>query len=62
MNHEGYKDPKAEKAIKNYNRAPYHVRTALYHLNAMASLLGFEIVRVRDKRTGRELEIELGRK
>ena len=30
------------------------VRTALYHLNQIASLLGFEIVAVKDKRTGKE--------
>lgn len=54
LNHEGYQDHTAEYAIRNMGRLPYHTRTALYHLNQIASLLGFEIVAVKDKRTGKE--------
>lgn len=54
MNHEGYKDPTAEEAIRRYNRLSHNEKEALYHLNQIASLLGFRIVKVKDKRTGRE--------
>lgn len=54
MNHEGYPDPTAEQAIRNYNRMNHKDKDALYHLNQIASLLGFRIVKVKDKRTGKE--------
>lgn len=54
MNHEGYPDPTAEQAIRNYSRMNHKEKDALYHLNQIASLLGFRIVKVKDKRTGRE--------
>lgn len=52
LNHEGYKEPTAEKAIREYNRMPYHIREAIGHIKAISSLLGFEIVELKDKRTG----------
>lgn len=54
MNHEGYPDPTAEQAIRNYNRLTHKEKDALYHLKQIASLLGFEIICVKDKRTGKE--------
>mgnify|MGYP003369369323 CR=1 FL=1 len=54
MNHEGYTDPTAEQAIRNYNRLTHKEKDALYHLKQIASLLGFEIICVKDKRTGKE--------
>lgn len=54
MNHEGYPDPTAEQAIRNYKKLTHSEKEALYHLNQIASLLGFEIVSVKDKRTGKE--------
>ena len=55
MNQEGYTDKTAEEAIRNYNRLPRHMKEAVRYLNGIAELLGFEIVVLRDKRTGREL-------
>ena len=55
MNEEGYRDKSAEEAMRNYNRLPRHMRDAANYLRGIASLLGFEIVKMRDKKTGREL-------
>lgn len=57
MNHEGYKDPTAEKAIRNADRMPRHVKETINHLTAISSLLGFEIVELRDRRTGRRYRV-----
>lgn len=57
MNHEGYKDPTAEKAIRNADRIPRHVKETINHLTAISSLLGFEIVELRDRRTGRRYKV-----
>lgn len=54
MNHDRYLDPTAEQTIRNYNRLTHTEKDALYHLKQIASLLGFEIVSVKDKRTGKE--------
>lgn len=55
MNQERYRDDTPEKAIRNYNRLPRHMKEAANYLRGIASLLGFEIVVLRDKKTGREL-------
>lgn len=54
MNHDGYPDPTAEQTIRNYNRLTHTEKDALYHLKQIASLLGFEIICVKDKMTGKE--------
>ena len=43
MNHEGYKDPTADKALHRYNQMPYHMRRALTDLQDIASLFGFAL-------------------
>ena len=53
MNQEVYRDPTAEKAMRDYNRMPHKMREALNAVQNVASLMGFELVEVRDKRTGR---------
>ena len=53
MNQEGYRDPTAEKAMREYNRMPHRMREALTAMQNVVSLMGFELVEVRDKRTGR---------
>lgn len=53
MNQEGYRDTTAEKAMREYNRMPHRMREALTAVQNVASLMGFELVEVRDKRTGR---------
>lgn len=54
MNGEGYRDPTTDKAVRKANQMPYKTREALNALRAIASLLGFELVVVRDKRTRKE--------
>ena len=53
MNGEGYKDPTADKAIRDYNRMPHWIRQVLLAMNSVASLHGLEIIAVRDKQTGK---------
>ena len=58
MNHEGYQDPTAEKAVRRYNQMPYHMRRALTDLQDIASLFGFDIITIKDRRTGRKYRVE----
>ena len=58
MNHEGYKDPTADKALCRYNQMSYHMRRALTDLQDIASLFGFDILIIRDRRTGRKYKVE----
>ena len=52
-NQEGYCDPTAGKAIQDASRIPHHVKEAHKALKDIASLLGFEILALRDRKTGR---------
>lgn len=52
-NQEGYRDPTAGKAIQDASRIPHHVKEAHKALKDIASLLGFEILVLRDRKTGR---------
>lgn len=60
MNHEGYQDPTAEKAVRRYNQMPmpYHMHRALTDLQDIASLFGFDIITIKDRRTGRKYRVE----
>lgn len=58
MNHEGYKDPTTDKALHRYNQMPYHMRRALTDLQDIASLFGFDILIIKDRRTGRKFKVE----
>lgn len=58
MNHEGYKDPTADKALHRYNQMPYRMRRALTDLQDIASLFGFDILIIKDRRTGRKFKVE----
>lgn len=53
-NKEGYPDPTAGKAIRAAERMPTHVYNAFNAINNVASLLGFEITGLRDKKTKKE--------
>ena len=56
-NGSGYKDPTAEKAIKNAMRHKERVLKVIKTLQSVAHLAGFEIVGriiLRDKETGKE--------
>jgi len=52
-NQEGYCDPTAGKAIQDASRIPHHVKEAHKALKDIASLLGFEVLVLRDRKTGR---------
>lgn len=56
MNHEGYKDPTAERAIRAANKQPKYVRDVIHVLRVVASLVGFRIteLRLEDRKTGKE--------
>lgn len=54
MNGEGYRDPTADQAVKNASRMPKHVREVYRALQIVANLQGFEIIGLRDRRTGKE--------
>lgn len=52
---------KIEKCIKQlhrYNQMPYHMRRALTDLQDIASLFGFDILIIKDRRTGRKYKVE----
>ena len=53
-NQEGYNDPTAGEVIRDYNRMPHHMKEALNALKRIAHLLGFEIIAVKDIKTGKE--------
>lgn len=48
-----YRDPTAGKAIQDASRIPHHVKEAHKALKDIASLLGFEVLVLRDRKTGR---------
>lgn len=41
-----------------YNQMPYHMRRALTDLQDIASLFGFDILIIKDRRTGRKFKVE----
>ena len=54
MNHEGYRDPTADQAVRNTDKIPRRIKDVMRAMNAVASLHGLEIVTVRDRKTGQE--------
>lgn len=52
-NSEGYPDPTAGKAIRTASRMPTHIHNAYVAINNVASLMGFEITGLRDRKTGK---------
>ena len=54
MNHEGYRDPTADQAVRNTDKIPRRIKDVMRAMNAVASLHGLEIVMVRDRKTGQE--------
>ena len=53
VNHEGYYDPTAGKAIENTERMPTKIYEIYKALSHVASLHGLEIMGLRDCRTGK---------
>ena len=54
MNHEGYRDPTPDQAIRNVTYIPKRVKDVMRAMNAVAGLHGLEIVVIRDRKTGKE--------
>lgn len=57
MNHEGYKDPTAENAIKAATAPPEELKRAIKILKAVAKVYGYEITNriiLKDLKTGEE--------
>lgn len=57
MNAEGYKDPTAERACAEADRAPDDVVALVHLMRSLAALHGYELegwVWLKDKKTGRE--------
>ena len=54
MNGEGYKDPTADKAVRNASRMPKAIYEVYKALNLVAELHGLEITGLRDKKTRKE--------
>lgn len=52
-NSEGYHDPTAGKAIRAASWMPPHIYNAYVAINNVASLMGFEITGLRDRKTGK---------
>ena len=52
-NSEGYRDPTAGKAISDVYKASKRTKDAIKVMHDIASLLGFELVEIRDKKSGR---------
>lgn len=58
MNHEGYRDPTAERAIHNTRRIPRRVMKIIRILRQIAGLAGLEIIQLqlRDRHTKQKYE------
>lgn len=54
MNHEGYRDPTAEQAIRNVEKTPRRIMDVIQAINDITTRFGLEVVRVRDLKTGKE--------
>lgn len=54
MNHEGYRDPTADQAVRNTDKIPRRIKDVMRAMNTVASLHGLEIVTARDRKSGKE--------
>lgn len=52
-NGEGYTDNVPAEAIKNASKMPKHITEVFKALNGVASMLGVEIIEIRDRTTKR---------
>ena len=58
MNHEGYRDPTAEKAISSAGRVPWHIRGVIGTVEKVLNLVNLELdgITLRDRDTGRRYQ------
>ena len=54
MNHEGYRDDTADRAIHNADRMPRHIWNIFKKLNLVAGKSGIEIIEIRDRESGKK--------
>ena len=57
MNHEGYADPTADKAVQNASQTPPEIMQVIRLMKQVADIAGLEVTNriwVRDKVTGKE--------
>lgn len=57
MNHEGYADPTADKAVQNVSQTPPEIMQVIRLMKQIADIAGLEVTNriwVRDKATGKE--------
>ena len=57
---EGYRDPKASKAIANAGKIPRYIKDIFRALNMVASMHSLEIAETRDIKTGRVYDMRGG--
>ena len=53
MNHEGYRDPTADQAVRNAEKIPRRIKDVMRALNDVARLYGVELVTGRGRTKGR---------
>ena len=57
MNHEGYADPTADKAVQNASQTPPEIMQVVNMMKAIAGVAGFDVIgriQLRDRVTGKE--------
>lgn len=57
MNHEGYADPTADKAISKTSQTPPEIMQVVNMMKAIAGVAGFDVIgriQLRDRVTGKE--------
>lgn len=56
MNHEGYRDPTADRAVRKADKMPKHIRKIFDALNTVVSVQGIKVTEITDKHTGKKVE------
>lgn len=57
MNHEGYRDPTADRAVRKADKMPKHIRKIFDALNTVVSVQGIKVTEITDKHTGRKWKL-----
>lgn len=57
MNHEGYRDPTADRAVRKADKMPKHIRKIFDALNTVVSVQGIKVTEITDKHTGRRWKL-----
>ena len=54
MNHEGYRDPTADRAVRKADKMPKHIRKIF---DTVVSVQGIKVTEITDKHTGRKWKL-----